>query len=81
MSSGEAPRSRRIVAADSPFFTATMRSFQAFGRVRLAGALRQQRDVLRHDARLEARIGVDVALGRVGEPRAAGYVAGVRGSR
>ena len=69
MSSGEAPRSRRIEAADSPFFTATARSFQAFGRVGLAGALRQQRDVLRNDARLEARIGVDVALGRIGHAR------------
>jgi hypothetical protein len=36
MSSGGAPRSRRIVWADSPFFTAMARSFQASGLLALA---------------------------------------------
>ena len=71
ISSGVAPSSRRIVAMVSPFFTVTVRSFQALPPVAWLRGLRQQRDVLRHDARLEAGIGIGVAFGRIGERGAA----------
>ncbi len=56
MSSGVAPRSRNMVATLSPFLADDHAFVEGIAAGGLAGGLRQQRDVLRHDARFEAGI-------------------------
>ena len=66
ISSGAAPRSRRIEPTVSPFFG----DHDALVPVVAAGGcvvLRQQRDVLRHDARLEADIGIGLPVGGIAQ--------------